>query len=129
MKELYYEKDYAKIHAFKEEVREFASAKKLEIQETQEDVTEWICQMKRGNKYTLGVTSRAATVIIEDVSADTIKIRLGEAKWTSKIAGAVVTTLSTGGLLLIAAPVTITGVLKQASLLKGLQKIIKKNFD
>lgn len=131
MKELYKKKDYENIRAFKNDIRLFAKENELVLQETSEtsDTAKWVCQMKKDSKFTLGIASKAITIIIDEFSDDTIKISVGEGKWLSKIAGSAATMIVSGPLLLIAGATTVTGIFKQAKLISQVQNLIEVNFN
>lgn len=128
MKEMYFKKDLAKIKSFKESVKVYASSKEVELQEQGDNDVEWVCQMKKDSKWTLGVGSKALTVVIEDFSDDMIKVRIGEGKWLSKITGGLVTTIASGPLFLVAAPTTVVGVFGQVKLTSEIVKIAELNL-
>lgn len=138
MKEMYFKKDLTKIKLFKENVRAYAQSKEVQMQEREgetqihDDIVrafghskeekseyngvDWLCQMKKDSKWTLGVGSKALTITIEDFSEDTIKVKIGEGKWLSKVTGGIVTSLASGPLFLVAAPATALGIYGQTKL-------------
>jgi len=131
MKEIYKKKNKDNIQSFKEDIRLFAKQEGLVIQETDEaeDSTQWVCQVKKESKLTLGVSSKATTIIIDDFSDDTIKISVGQGKWLSKIAGSAATTLVTGPLFLLTGAVAVTGIFGQVRLTNKIHNLIDVNFD
>ena len=88
MKEIYKKKTKENIQSFKEDIRLFLKQEGLVIQETDEaeDSTQWVYQVKKESKLTLGVGSKATTITIDDFSDDTIKISVGQ-EWLSKLQG------------------------------------------
>lgn len=130
MKELYKKKNLENIQSFKNDIRLFAKENELVMQETDEtdDSVQWVCQMKKESKMSLGIASKATTVIIDEFSNDTIKISVGQGKWLSKIAGTAATALVTGPLFLIAGATAVTGVFRQMSLTRDILNLIEVNF-
>lgn len=100
------------------------------MQETDEEEgsTQWFCQVKKESKLTLGVGSKATTVIIDDFSDGTIKISVGQGKWLSKIAGSAATAFVTGPLFLLTGAVAVTGILGQVKLTNEIHNLIDVNF-
>lgn len=130
MKEVYKKKNPEKVKAFKNDIRLFAKENELVIQETDEtDSIKWICQLKKESKLTLGIASKALTIVIDEFSDDTIKISVGEGKWLPKIAGSAVTMVTSGPLFLLAGATTANGIFKQIKLAKQVQNFIEINFD
>lgn len=125
MKELYFKKNENEIEALKEDIKRYSNQKGLELQELDDPEKGWVCQMEKKSSITLGIASRAVTVLISDFSNDTIKVSIGEAKWVSKLAGGLVVLFSPAALVtLIALPVTLTGVFKQKGMLKDLENLV-----
>lgn len=129
MKEIFKKKKYEQLKAFKNDIRIFAEENKLKFQEASDGEFEWVCQMRKNSKLTLGVRSRAVTIMIDDFSEDTIKIRVGKGKWKSKIAGSAATMLIPGPLLLVAGAATVTGISKQMNLTKQITHFIDIHFE
>lgn len=131
MKELYKKKSLENIQSFKNDIRLFAKENELVIQETDEtgDSPQWVCQMKKESKISLGIASKATTIIIDKFSDDTLKISVGQGKWLSKIAGSAATALVTGPLFLIAGATAVTGIFGQMSLTKRILDLVEVNFE
>lgn len=129
MKELFKKKNYGQLEAFKNDIRIFAEENKLKFQEASDSEFEWVCQMRNSSKLSFGVASSAVTIIIDDFSEDTIKIRVGKGKWMSKIAGSAATMLIPGPLLLVAGAATVTGISKQMNLTKQINNFIDIHFN
>jgi len=129
MKEIFKKKKYEQLKAFKNDIRMFAGESKLKFQEASDSEFEWVCQIRKNSKLTFGVASSAITIIIDDFSEDTIKIRVGKGKWMSKIAGSAATMLIPGPLLLVAGVATVTGISKQMNLTKQINNFIDIHFN
>lgn len=130
MKEIFKNKDIKRINNFKRDIRKFAKENNLVFQESNEkDQSKWVCQMKRESKLTLGVASKAITIIIDDFSDSTIKISVGEGKWMSKIAGSAATAILSGPLFLVVGTTTVTGIFGQVKLMRQINSLIEANFD
>ena len=129
MKEIFKKKNHEQLEAFKNDIRTFANENKLKFQEASDGEFEWVCQMRKNSKLTFGVASSAITIIIEDFSEDTMKIRVGKGKWMSKLAGSAATMLIPGPLLLVAGAATVTGISKQMNLTKQISNFIDIHFN
>lgn len=131
MKEIYKKKDQKNIQSFKNDIRLFAKENELAIQETDEaeDSVQWVCQMKKDSKFTLGIASKATTIVIDEFSEDTIKISVGQGKWLSKMGGSALTMLVSGPLILFTGAVTLSGVFGQMSLTNKVRELVEVNFE
>lgn len=128
MQEIFKKKNSQQLETFKNDIRLFAEDNKLKFQEASHSEFTWICQLRKNSKLTFGVASSAITIIVEDFSEDTIKIRLGKGKWMSKLAGSAATLLIPGPLLLVAGAATVTGISKQMTLSKQINNFIDIHF-
>ncbi|SEL39307.1 hypothetical protein SAMN04488700_0632 [Carnobacterium iners] len=128
MKEIYYKKDLSKLDSFKENVRKYVASKDYELQEQEGNQLEWVCQIKKESKWTLGIGSKALTIVIEDFSDNLIKVKIGEGKWLSKISGGLITTVVSGPLFLLAAPTTVLGVIGQVKLTSEIVSLADLNL-
>ena len=85
--------------------------------------------MKQVSKITLGVSSSALTVIIQNVNDDTVKVSIGKMKWASKVAGGLVALFSPVALLAFPAAVaTLVGTVKQNNMFKDIDGFIKERL-
>ena len=128
MQEIFKKKNSQQLETFKNDIRLFAEDNKLKFQEASDSEFTWICQLRKNSKLTFGVASSAITIIVEDFSEDTIKIRLGKGKWMSKLAGSAATVLIPGPLLFVAGAATVTGISKQMTLSKQINNFIDIHF-
>ncbi|WP_414839416.1 hypothetical protein [Carnobacterium sp. TMP28] len=128
MKEIYYKKDLSKLDSFKENVRKYVVSKDYELQEQEGNQLEWVCQIKKESKWTLGIGSKALTIVVEDFSDNLIKVKIGEGKWLSKISGGLITTVVSGPLFLLAAPTTALGVIGQVKLTSEIVSLADLNL-
>lgn len=82
--------------------------------------------MKKDSNITLGIANKALTVIIKELTVDTVQVQIGEAKWVSKIAGGLLGVALSGGILgLVLIPIAAFGAYKQSSLIKEVKNVIK----
>lgn len=126
MKEKYFKQDIVALDKLKNDIRSYAQNNELEFQEEEDPVKGWVCQIKKDSKKTLGILSKAVTVIITPFNQDLLRVSIGEAKWMSKVAGGLVGLLGPGAVLtLVFIPMSIVGAVKQKSMNDDIERFIK----
>ncbi|MFD2670303.1 hypothetical protein [Marinicrinis sediminis] len=125
----YYKKNSETIEKLKYDLRYYCNQNNLETQELDHPEKGWVFQLKKSSKITLGISSRAVTVIIQNINDDMVKISTGNIKWASKVTGGLVAIFSP--LALIAFPVlvsTCVGLVKQNNMLKQIEQFIENRM-
>ncbi|KIL34234.1 hypothetical protein SD71_21595 [Cohnella kolymensis] len=85
--------------------------------------------MRKSSKITLGLSSRAVTVIIQNANDDMVKISIGKMKWASKVAGGLVALFSPVALVAFPfAVATLVGTVKQNNMFKQIEGFIKNRM-